>query len=113
MIDVVTNEMKDGTLQEILHFDDCIYMTVYCMHMYILYAETMAEVHKTFSAWKSAFESEDLKVNLVKTKVMVSKIGQVTVSHLARKTQLAFVVEKQWLIQYYVNLVETVFMEHV
>ena len=67
MIDVVTNEIKESTLQEILYVDDIV-----------LIAETMADLHEKFSSWKSALESKCLKVNLVKTKVMVSKIGQVT-----------------------------------
>ena len=68
MIDVVTNELKEGTLQEILHADDLVLM-----------AETMAELHKKCYGWKSALDCKGLKVNLVKTRVMVSKIEQVTV----------------------------------
>ena len=36
----------------------------------------MAEQQETFYVWQSALESEGLKVNLMKTKVVVSKIGQ-------------------------------------
>ena len=51
------------------------------MYMYgiVLIAEIMAEQQEGFYYWKSALWSKGLKVNLMKTKVMVSKIGQVTV----------------------------------
>ena len=68
VIDVVTNEIKEGTLQEILYADGLL-----------LIAETMAELQKIFYTWKCAHKSKRQKVNLVKTKVMVSKIGQITV----------------------------------
>ena len=68
VIDVVRNRVKVGTSQEILYADDLV-----------LIAKTLAEPQKKFNIWKSALESKGLKVNLVKTKVMVSKIGQVTV----------------------------------
>ena len=37
----------------------------------------MAEMLNKFSRWKGALESKGLKWNLVKTKVMVSKIGHI------------------------------------
>ena len=39
----------------------------------------MAELQENFYGWKSAVESKSLKVILMKTKVMVSKIGHVSV----------------------------------
>ena len=39
----------------------------------------MAELQEKFYCWKSALESKGLKVNQMKTKVMVSKIGHVNV----------------------------------
>ena len=66
MIDVVTNEIKESTLQEILYADDLV-----------LIAETMAELLEEMYTWKSALENKCLKVNVVKTKVMVSMIGQI------------------------------------
>ena len=45
----------------------------------------MAELQEKVHGWKSAFESKGLKVNLMKTKVMVSKIGQVTVKRSSKK----------------------------
>ena len=74
VVNVVTNEIKEGMLQEILHADDIV-----------LIAESMAELQKNFYGWNSALESKGLKVNLMKTKVMVSKIGQVTVKPCSKK----------------------------
>ena len=74
VVDVVTNEIKEGMLQEILYVDNIV-----------LIAESMAELHETFHGWKNALENKGLKVNLVKTKVMVSKIGQVTVRPSSKK----------------------------
>ena len=62
-MDAATNEIKQGTLQEILYADDLV-----------LIAETMAELQKKCNTWKSLPESKGLTDNLVKTKVMVSKI---------------------------------------
>ena len=45
----------------------------------------MVEVQEKYYCWKSALESKGLKVNLMKTKVMVSKIGQVTVKPSSEK----------------------------
>ena len=55
-------------LQEILYVDDIV-----------LIAESMAELQEKLYSWKSALESKGPKVNLIKTKEMVSKFGQVTV----------------------------------
>ena len=70
----VMNEIKKGTLQQILHADDIV-----------LIAEIMAELQEKLYGWKNALESKDLKVNMMKTKVMVSKIGQVTVKPSSKK----------------------------
>ena len=51
----------------------------------MLIAETMEELHKKFYGWKSALESKGLKVNLVKTKVIVSKIGQIGIKPSSMK----------------------------
>ena len=45
----------------------------------------MAELQETFYGWRSALESKGLKVNLMKTKVTVSKIGQVAVKPSNKK----------------------------
>ena len=60
----------------------------------MLIAESMAELQENCYCWKCALESKGLKVNLMKTKVMVSKIGQVTVKSSSKK-DVAFVVGKQ------------------
>ena len=59
MVDVVTNEIIEGMLQEILFADDIV-----------LIVESMAELQETFHVWKSALESKGLNVNLMKTKVI-------------------------------------------
>ena len=53
--------------------------------MIVLIAETMAELKEKFHSCKNALESKGQKVNLVKTKVMVSKIGQDTVKSSSKK----------------------------
>ena len=45
----------------------------------------MTEQQETYYGWKSALESEGLRVNLMKTKVMVSEIWQVTVIPSSKK----------------------------
>ena len=74
VIDVVTNEIKDGTPHKILYADDIVLM-----------AETMAELQKLFCIWKRTLESKEQKVNLVKTKVLVSKIGQICIKPSSKK----------------------------
>ena len=61
-------------LQEILYVDDIV-----------LIEESMAEWQEKFYGWKSALESKCLNVNLMKTRVMVSKIGHVTVKASNKK----------------------------
>ena len=73
MIDVVNNVIKEGMLQEIFYADDIDFM-----------AETM-ELREKIYSWKSAFESMDIKVSLVKTKVMVSKIGHIKIKPCSKK----------------------------
>ena len=75
VVDVVANEIKEGMLQEILYADDIVLIT-----------ESTTELQeKKNYVWKSALESKVLKVNLTKTKVMVSNIGQVTVKPSSKK----------------------------
>ena len=52
VVDVLTNEITEGILQEILYTDDIV-----------LLAESMAELQEKIYAWKSAIESKGLKVN--------------------------------------------------
>ena len=74
VVDVVTNKIKEGKLQEILRVDDIV-----------LIAECMAKLHEKFYCWKRALESKGLKVNLMKANVMVIKIGQVTLKPSSKK----------------------------
>ena len=52
--------LPEGTLSELLYDDDLVLMS-----------ETIKGLRNKFLKWKEAFESKGLKVNLVKTKVMV------------------------------------------
>ena len=71
VIAVVT---KESTLQEILYADDLV-----------LIALIMTELHKKNYCSKSALRTRGLKVNLVKTKVMVSRIGQINIKPSSKK----------------------------
>ena len=102
VVDVVANKIKEGMLQEILYADDIV-----------LIAESMTELHEKFYGWKSALESKGLKVHLLKTKVMVSKIGQVTVKPCCMKDTCGICCRKQCQMQYYVKLVEIEYMKDV
>ena len=74
VVDVVRNVIKEGMLQEILYTDDIVFI-----------AESMAEQQEKFHGWKSAVESKGIKVNLMKTKAIMSKIVQVTVKPSRKK----------------------------
>ena len=69
MVDVVTESVRNGLMSE-MYADDLILMS-----------ETMEGLREKFWKWKEAFESKGLKVNLGKTKVVVSgEEGEVSVS---------------------------------
>ena len=74
VVDDVMKEIKEGMLHEILRTDGIV-----------LIAETMSEPQEKIYGWKSAIESKGLKVNLMKIKVMVSRIWQVTVKPSSKK----------------------------
>ena len=59
--DGVTKLAREGALRELLHADDLVLMS-----------ETIEGLSDKFLKWKEALESKGLKVNLGKTKVMVS-----------------------------------------
>ncbi|XP_077862361.1 uncharacterized protein LOC144344061 [Saccoglossus kowalevskii] len=61
VIDVVTESAREGLMREMLYADDLILMD-----------DTMEGLREKFVKWKKSFESKGLKVNLGKTKVMVS-----------------------------------------
>ena len=65
-----TESVRNGLMSEILYADDLV-----------LTSKTMEGLREKFWKWKEAFESKGLKVNLGKTKVVVSRAErEVTVS---------------------------------
>ena len=69
VVDVVTEPAREGALHELLYADDLFLMS-----------ETNKELMNKFLIWKDVFDSKGLKVNLGKTKVMVS--GSITMDVL-------------------------------
>ena len=65
VVDVVTELDKKGALSELLYADDLVLMR-----------EIIKGLRNKFLKWKEALESKGLKINLGKTKVMVS--GSIT-----------------------------------
>ena len=61
VMDVVTEDARNGTLHEILYADDLVLM-----------GESMEDLQSKFSLWKATLESKGMKVNINKTKLMVS-----------------------------------------
>ena len=61
VVDVVTENVRSGSMSEMMYADDLV-----------LTSETMEGLREKFWKWKEAFESKGLKVNLGKTKVLVS-----------------------------------------
>ena len=64
VLDVVTESAREGLLNEMLYADDLVLMS-----------ESLAGLREKFWKWKEALESKGLKVNLGKTKMMVSGTG--------------------------------------
>ena len=61
VIDKVTENARKGWMKQILYAHDLI-----------LTGETMVELRENFDEWREAFESKGVRVNLGKTKLMVS-----------------------------------------
>ena len=61
VVDVVTEFVNEGALSELLYADDIVLMS-----------ETINGLRDKYIKWKEAFERKGLKVNLEKTKAMVS-----------------------------------------
>ena len=61
VVDVVTEFAREGAISELLYADELILMS-----------ETIEGLRNKFLTWKGAFESKGFKVNLVKSKEMVS-----------------------------------------
>ena len=60
MVDVVTENVKEGLMKVVLYANDLLLMS-----------ETMEDLKENFLKWKSALESKGLKVNFEKVKVLV------------------------------------------
>ena len=70
VVAVITESVRNGLMSEMLYEDDLV-----------LASKTMEGLREKFWKWKEAFESKGLKVNLGKTKVVVSGAeGEVTLS---------------------------------
>ena len=90
VVDVATNEIKEGMLQEFFYTDDIV-----------LRAESMTELQEKFNGWKSAHEIKGVKVNQMRsnqTKVIVSKIGQITEKPSSKKDPCGICGRKTMLI---------------
>ena len=61
VVDVIKENVRNGLMSEMLYADDLV-----------LTSETMEGLREKFWKWKEVFESKGLKVNLGKTKVVVS-----------------------------------------
>ena len=72
VVDVVTENVRNGFMSEMLFSDDLVLMS-----------EMMEGLREKFWKWKEAFESKGLKVNLGRTKVVVSGAeGEMSVSKI-------------------------------
>ena len=65
VIDEVTENTRKGWMKQILHADDLIVM-----------GKTMEELRENFDEWREAFESKGMRVNLGKTKLLVSEMEE-------------------------------------
>ena len=61
VVDMVRESVRNGFMSEMLYMEDLL-----------LTSEMMEGLRERFSKWKEAFNSKELKVNLGKTKVVVS-----------------------------------------
>ena len=64
VLEALSQEFRVGCPWELLYADDLV-----------LIAESMEELVEKFNTWKEGIESKGLKVNMGKTKVMVSGRG--------------------------------------
>ena len=62
-VNVILENAREGLMNEILYVNDLDLMS-----------ESIENLKEKFSKWKEAFKSKGLKVNLKKTKVMVSSL---------------------------------------
>ena len=72
VVDAVTEKVRDGSINEILYEYDLV-----------LVGKTMKDLKDKFWRWKEAFEGKGMRVNLNKTKMMVSGlVEKVTASKI-------------------------------
>ena len=72
MIDAVTENARKGLLNEILCADDLVLMS-----------ENFKELREIFQRWRGALERKGLKVNIRKTRMMVSGTeGEIAISNI-------------------------------
>ena len=72
VVDVVTEHAREGLWNEILYADDPVLMS-----------KSMDDLRERFQRWRSALEGKGLKVNVGKTKVMVSGTkGEIVLSKI-------------------------------
>ena len=67
VIDEVTKNARKGWMKQILYADGLVLM-----------GETMKDLRENFDEWSEAFESKGMRVNLGKTKLMVSGMEEET-----------------------------------
>ena len=61
VVDVITESVREGWMNGILYADDLVLMS-----------DSMEDLREKFQKWRAAFKSKGIKVNLRKTKLMVS-----------------------------------------
>ena len=72
VVDVVTEHAREGLLNKILYADDMVLMS-----------ESLEDSRKRFQRWRRALEGKGLKVNVGKTKIMLSGTeGEITSSKI-------------------------------
>ena len=64
-MDVLTEDVRDGSLMELLYADDLV-----------LYGESLNEVMEKYGKWKNAVEGKGLSINVDKTKGMQLSFGK-------------------------------------
>ena len=67
VIDEVTQNARKGWVKQILHADDLVPL-----------GKTMEELRENFDEWREAFESKGMRVNLRRTKLIVSGMEKET-----------------------------------
>ena len=82
VVTVVTKHAREELLNEILYADDLVLMS-----------ESLENLRERFQRWRSALEDMELKVNIGKTKMMVSgREGKIVLS----KIDPCGICEKSW-----------------